>query len=134
MKSILAAVLLLIAPPTFAGQVPATMFFSGNDVYDWCQHEHGMAQSYVAGMYDATAHGAIVIDDMRNNIKDPTRNNDSQVDFALNRVANFCTPEHVTVQQMTDVFCQYLKNEPAKRDGLPSLMFQDALKAAWPCH
>jgi hypothetical protein len=49
------------------------------------------------------------------------------------RVVSFCKPEHVTLEQMTDVFCTYLKDSPAKRDGLPSIMFNDALKQAWRC-
>jgi hypothetical protein len=45
----------------------------------------------------------------------------------------FCKPEHATVEQMTDVFCAHLKNKPAERHGLPSTIFNEALKQAWPC-
>jgi hypothetical protein len=119
--------------PTLAGEVPDKTFFSGNDIYQWCQHDKAVVQGYVGGMYDETAHAAVVIDDMRNHSTDKVQNNDFAVDFALDRVVNFCKPEHVTLEQMTDVFCTYLKDSPAKRDGLPSIMFNDALKQAWRC-
>ena len=56
-------------------------------------------------------------------------------DITLRRcpVVGFCKPEHATIEQMTDVFCAYLRDTPAKRDGLPSIMLNDALKTAWPC-
>jgi Rap1a immunity proteins len=60
-------------------------------------------------------------------------NNDIEIDFALNRVAGYCKPDRATLEQVTDVFCAYLKDNPAKRDGLPAIMFPDALKKAWPC-
>lgn len=117
--------------PALAGEVPAKTFFSGNDVHQWCQHDKTMAQGYVGGMYDMAAHGAAAIDDMRHYGTMPK--NDVEVDFALDRVAGFCMPEHATLEQMTDVFCAYLRDSPAKRDGLPSIIFNDALKQAWRC-
>jgi Rap1a immunity proteins len=127
-----ATIFLALTLPAFAGEVPAKTFFSGNDIYQWCQHDKAMAQAYVTGMYDGAAHGATVIDSVfRHHGAMP--NNDVEVDIALDLVAGFCTPEHVTVEQMTDVFCAYLKDNPAERNGLPSIMFNDALKKAWRC-
>jgi Rap1a immunity proteins len=125
------ATLFTLTLSAFAGEIPAKSFFSGNDVYQWCQHDKMMAQAYVAGMYDEAAHGAAAIDDMRHFSAMPK--NDVEVDFALDRVAGFCMPEHATLEQITDVFCAYLRDSPAKRDGLPSIMFNDALKQAWGC-
>jgi hypothetical protein len=119
-------------PATHAAEVPSHSFFSGNDVYDWCQHDRKAAQSYVAGMFDEAAHSAAVIDNTRHWHKDMPKN-DAEVDFALDRVVGYCAPERVVLEQVTNVFCAYLKDTPAKRDGLPAIMFSDALTKAWPC-
>jgi hypothetical protein len=58
--------------------------------------------------------------------------NNAEVDFALERVVGYCAPEHAVLEQVTDVFCAYLQDAPSKRDGLPAIMFSEALKA-WPC-
>ncbi|UPK04517.1 Rap1a/Tai family immunity protein [Bradyrhizobium sp. 170] len=128
----LAAACVLIASAAHAAEVPPTAFYSGNDVYDWCRNDRRAAFSYVAGLYDSAAHAAAVIDSGRHFGKDMP-NNDIEVDFAMDRVVGYCKPDRVTLEQVTDVFCGYLKDNPAKRDGLPAIMFPDALKKAWPC-
>ncbi|MEH2611308.1 hypothetical protein V1293_003597 [Bradyrhizobium sp. AZCC 1693] len=60
-------------------------------------------------------------------------NNDIEIDFALDRVVGYCKPERVTLEQVTDVFCAYLKDHPSERDGLQAIMFPKALTKAWPC-
>jgi hypothetical protein len=129
---ILAAAAVLVSTSAFAVQLPDRTFFSGNDMYQWCQHDKAMAQGYVAGMYDTAAHATIAIDSMRNFGK-AMPNNDAQVDFAIERVVGFCKPEHATLEQMTDMFCKFLKDTPAQRDGLPAILFNDAGKKAWRC-
>jgi hypothetical protein len=51
--------------PAFAGNVPDKSFFSGNDIYQWCQTDKTLAQGYVVCMYDMAAHAAYSIDGMR---------------------------------------------------------------------
>lgn len=121
-----------LAGLALAAEVPSTAFFSGNDVHQWCQRDKPMAQSYVAGLYDMAAHGATAIDNMRHWHKD-IPNNDAEVDFALDRVVGYCKPDHATLEQVTDVFCKYLADNAAERDGLPAIMFPTALTKAWPC-
>lgn len=128
----LVAACLGLASSAHTAEVPSHAFFSGNDVYQWCQRDKAMAQSYVAGLYDMAAHGAAVIDDTRNYGKDMPKN-DAQVDFALQRIVGYCKSRHATLEQVTDVFCKYLKENPAKRDGLPAIMFSESLTTAWPC-
>ena len=85
-----------LALPAFAGNVPDKSFFSGNDVYQWCQTDKTLAQGYVVGMYDMAAHAAYSIDGMRHFGAMP--NNDAEVEFALDRDVDFCKPEHATVK------------------------------------
>jgi 3-hydroxy-3-methylglutaryl CoA synthase len=129
---ILAAAAFLVSTSAFAVELPTRTFFSGNDVYQWCQHNKAIAQDYVGGMYDTAAHAALAIDSMRNFGKSMP-NNEAQVDFAIERVIGFCKPEHATLEQMTDMFCKSLRDNPAQRDGLPAILFNDAGKKAWPC-
>ena len=114
-----------------AVELPRASFYSGNDVYDFCQHDRAAAFAYVAGLYDAAAHAAFAIDGMRALGKSPL--NDAAVNFALKWVVGYCKPEHVTLEQVTDVFCKYLREFPEKRDGLPPILFSEALTKAWPC-
>jgi hypothetical protein len=121
-----------LASPAHTAEVPSTAFYSGNDVYDWCRNDRRAAFSFVAGLYDSAAHAAAVIDSGRHFGKDMP-NNDVEIDFALNRVVGYCKPERATLEQVTDVFCAYLADKPAERDGLPAIMFPKALTKAWPC-
>jgi hypothetical protein len=45
-----AVVFLTVSTSAFAVVLPDKTFFSGNDVYQWCQRDKAMAQSYVAGL------------------------------------------------------------------------------------
>jgi Rap1a immunity proteins len=85
-----------------------------------------------AGKVHQRARAAAVIDDTRNYGNNMPKN-DVQVDFALKRVVGYCTPKHATLEQVTGVFCDYLNESPAKRDGLPAILFSEALTKAWPC-
>lgn len=123
---------MLVSTSAFAAEVPPTAFYSGNDVYDWCRNDRRAGFSYVAGLYDSAAHAAAVIDSGRHFGKDMP-NNDIEIDFALDRVVGYCKPERVTLEQVTDVFCKYLADNPAERDGLPAIMFPRALTKTWPC-
>jgi hypothetical protein len=122
---------ILVVPAAGAVELPATAFYSGNDVYDFCQHDRTAAFAYVAGLYDGAAHAAFAIDGMRDLGKSPR--NGTAVDFALKRVVGYCKPKHATLEQVTDVFCKYLREFPEKRDGLPAILFSEALTKAWPC-
>jgi len=47
-----ATIFFRLALPAFAGNLPDKSFFSGNDVYQWCQTDKTLAQGYVVGVYD----------------------------------------------------------------------------------
>ena len=96
-----------------------------------------MALAYTAGQFDGLVHAAYTIDSMRPlrgaESKDPYA--EMQVDMTIARVISFCMPEHATTQQITDIFCSYLRDVPAERDRLPAIILDGALTTAWPsCH
>jgi hypothetical protein len=66
-------------------ELPPTTFYSGNDVYDFCQHDRAAAFAYVAGLYDGAAHAAFAI------VRDLGRSpkNDAVGNFALKRVVGY---------------------------------------------
>ena len=130
-KVSLAVCAALFASSACATEIPAFSFFTGNDIYGWCQHDKEMAQGYTAGLFDSAAHAAAVIADTRNFGNMPK--NDAQVDFALTRVVGYCSPHGATLEQVTDVFCAYLREKPAERHSLPPILFSEALTKAWPC-
>jgi hypothetical protein len=111
-------------------------FFTGNDVYDWCRSDRHFAEGYVSGMFDEAAHGAFLIEGFKSKYsgKYAGANMDYMIDLALDRIVGYCAPERVRLEQVTDVFCNYLRDNPDKRSGLPSIMFSEALTKAWPCH
>ena len=121
-----------VASAASAAELPPTTFYSGNDVHGFCQHDRAVAFAYVAGLYDEAAFAALVVDDLRHYGNEAPKN-DTEVDFSLKRIVGYCAPAHATLEQVTDVFCKYLKDVPEKRDGLPSILFSEALTKAWPC-
>ncbi len=114
-----------------AAEIPRTSFYSGNDVHGLCQHDRSSAFAYVAGLYDEAAHAALIVDGFR--VPNRSPQNDALVEFALNRIVGYCAPTHATLEQVTDVFCKYLREAPAEQDGLPAILFSQDLTKAWPC-
>ena len=136
MRKIASVVLLLASTPAFA-EIPTSSFFSGNDVYDWCQHDPTMALGYIAGQFDGLVHAAYTIDSMRPlaGVEKKDSSAEILVNMSIERVIGFCMPEHATMRQITDIFCQYLRDVPKERAGLPAIILNRALTKAWPpCH
>jgi Rap1a immunity proteins len=105
------------------------VFLSGNDLHSLCQGNKAIAQGYTAGLWDGTVRSVFVVDTtFRGMALDQT------VDFGLERLGGFCAPRGgVTVEQVTDVFCLYLRDTPETRDSHAALIFSEAMKKKWPC-
>lgn len=87
-----------------------------------------MAQAYTAGLWDLTFRSAFIVDTTFRGLT-----HDATVEFGLERLVGFCTPDRIIVEQVTDVFCAYLRDMPEKRQMNAALLFSDAMKKAWPC-
>jgi hypothetical protein len=48
-------------------------------------------------------------------------------------VGTYCAPKGVILDQVTDVFCQYLSANPAERHKSANYLLVQALNKAWPC-
>jgi hypothetical protein len=104
-------------------------FFNGNDVHSWCQSDSLMALGYTAGVWDQSARTFADLSFQRGY--------SAQVDAAISwekeMIFGYCEPPHVTAQQVTDVFCHFLRDRPEKRSAPASLLFAEAMRNAWPC-
>jgi hypothetical protein len=103
-------------------------FFSGNDIYTWCQTAMPVAQAYTAGLWDETARIPFVL-----NAFGISADAKTALSLAKKMLAGYCEPRGVTVVQVTDVFCAHLRANPEKRTVHASLLFNEAMTKAWPC-
>jgi hypothetical protein len=116
-----------------------TDFFRGSDVNEWCQNAKPMALAYTAGLADSASRTMWVLELMR-----PTS---SDMDMEINKrslmnslikhgetVATYCRPPDVSIGQVTEMFCKYLRDHtPEERENRPAILFNEAMTKAWPC-
>ena len=103
--------------------------FSGNDILDMCRTNPALVAMYAAGISDA--HDVAV-----NNFKLLRESVETDggvgADFAV-IVGHYCRPKGVTVGQAGDVFCKFLRENPARRHYVAAFLFSAAMAEAWPC-
>jgi len=85
------------------------VFFTGNDVHSWCQRDKSMAIGYTAGLWDGTVRCAFILKTSQG------IGGDASVEYGLERLGGFCAPRGVRRDQVTDVFCIYLRDTPETR-------------------
>jgi hypothetical protein len=105
------------------------LFFRGNDVHSWCQSDHTLAMGYTAGLWDqsARAFNSLTLHSGLSVQVDTVINWENQMAFG------YCEPPNVTAQQVTEVFCAFLREKPEKRSDPAPMLFTEAMKRAWPC-
>jgi hypothetical protein len=79
------------------------LFFRGNDIHSWCQSNHLLAQGYTAGLWDKSANA---FNRLTSHSGGP---DDALIDFEIELTFGYCEPPRVTAQQVTDVFCTFLR-------------------------
>jgi hypothetical protein len=113
------------------------VFFTGNDMHLWCQSNRAMALAYTAGAWDTSARTWIVLDNLMPRGRSGAIDKESMVAATVNLgkelLVGYCEPPRVTVDQVTDVFCAYLRDAPEERNVHAALLFNTAMKKAWPC-
>jgi hypothetical protein len=108
---------------------------SGNSIEEMCRTMPELAAMYATGVSDAHAiaesefkiireslgrgREAKFIEDMKN------------VETIL--LGHYCVPDGVTVRQIGDVFCKFLRENPERREYMASFLFPAAMSKAWPC-
>jgi hypothetical protein len=134
MRKILAAsiVVSLLAQPATAN------FFDGNKIHHDCQNAKWFALGYVAGAFDsnetaqATAF-SVYLAALGQNLEPPNAAFDQNYSKNTSPLGNYCVPKGATLEQTTDVLCQYLLSTPAERHEPGSILLARALSKAWPC-
>jgi Rap1a immunity proteins len=79
-------------------------FYNGNKMYEDAKLDRGWLSGYVAGVHDS---------------------------LKIQRC--FCSPDRVSVGQVSDVVIKYLADNPDKRHYQAHILVRDALSKAWPC-
>lgn len=81
-------------------------WYDGNEILSLCSTNPDVVAGYVSGSMDSDV---------------------SAIEPA------YCVPLSAKLGQTRDVFCKYLKDNPADRHMLGSVLLRRALVAAWPC-
>jgi hypothetical protein len=110
----------------------AKAIFDGNDVYRWCRTNKSMAVAYSAGILDQSARISFTLDTTVRPPRPDVRI-DSVLDLASKLLVGYCIPDQATMEQVTDVLCDYLRDTPGERHVPAAYLFQHAMQKVWPC-
>jgi hypothetical protein len=130
----------LIAVLWFFASAANAQFFSGNDLYPMCDKPGSVVSAFVAGVSDKAVVTYMGIDHVRKGVADPKFKSLPHRSEELELLASvrdmtkpYCTPRHATVGQLSEVFCKYLKENPAERANAAAVLASMAFAEAWPC-
>ena len=82
------------------------------------------AAAYAAGLIDSASSSARAMDWLDDRALAVT---------AVELILPYCLPEEATLRQVTDVFCNYLRDTPQERHRTGPNLFDEAMEKAWPC-
>jgi hypothetical protein len=129
MRSQTLGALVLVSIATQCWSQPQKGFLTGNDIYSFCQHDRSAALGYTAGLWDEAVHGTFVLDETRA----PGPQGEALVKLGNKLLTGFCPPTDAILDQVTDVFCSFLRDTAQERHEPAPILFNKALKKAWPC-
>jgi hypothetical protein len=89
----------------------ANFFFTGNEMYEICQTSRPTARTYAAGVLDGA----------------------SAMEFWETKRVSVCPSNGVTVNQVGDLMCRRLEENPEERNLSAGAIAWNAFYAAWPC-
>lgn len=108
----LALLVALISPTGAIAENTSGAFFNGNDLHDRCQNSESFTRGFVAGVNDAFYASSV-----HENIK----------------TLRLCSPTDSDLEQLTDVVCKYLSDNPAERHYNAALLIREILTETYPC-
>jgi Rap1a immunity proteins len=91
---------------------------TGNDIQIWCESERLTARAYTAQVWGKHEYSRFV---------------DAAALREKDSLVGYCEPAELTVQQVTDLYCKFLEDNPEKRSMPGGLLFTEAMRRAWPC-
>ena len=129
----LAACVVVASSAAGADEIPGTLY-TGNQVHNLCRQ--GIAWAYVAGLHDAHVLAANALQHIQTTTDGLKEQVPSivgiAVDFEVKWVGRYCVPRGTTVEQMTDVFCKWLRDNPQERHSSATTLFPAGMMV-WPC-
>jgi hypothetical protein len=115
-------------------------FFTGNQFSELCQKKHIGVGVYVAGVVDKAATDEtalskyqIATEDSKSLSAERAGKVIANLAISLGEIKSYCLPKGVIVDQVADVFCKYLRDNPAGRQKNAAVLVTAALNGAWPC-
>lgn len=114
-------------------------FLSGNDIYGYCSSSRALVNGFAAGVFDKGENDYYTyfsfVWEAMDHAKDPVLKDRMSVKSAEGtlRIAGYCEPKNIILNQVSDVFCRYLNNHPETRHKSAAELFTIALTEAWPC-
>ena len=114
-------------------------FFDGNKLHTDCRSSRLFVLGFVAGVYDEneTGQGALFSLWLQSAADSKEMKSSDKFEKAYTDnaalVGNYCAPKGIILDQVTDIFCQYLTANPAERHKSASFLLTQALNQAWPC-
>jgi hypothetical protein len=118
------------ATPSYSLQGEFTREAStGNDIQIWCESERLTARAYTARVWGKTKPA----DSTLNTKKGYSGFVDAAISPEKEPLVGYCEPADLTVQQVTNVYCKFLDDNPEKRSAPGALLFTEAMRRAWPC-
>lgn len=132
-KALVIGFLCFSANPSSAG------FYTGNEIYPFCVSNRSFINGYVAGAFDKTATDdtailAFALDVMDYAAGPKQTAQEQKYDEASQQIHGFCAPkEGLILQQVADIFCQYVTANPGVRQFPADMLLNTALTQTWPC-
>ena len=111
----------------------------GNHLIRTCTSNVDYLQGYVSGLIEkADADGNVVLGQPAPNLdigktEERTKEYIRFLGVVVKEIEGYCVPKGAVVNQVTDIFCKYMRENPAERHKPGHVIFRDSLMKAWPC-
>jgi hypothetical protein len=105
-------------------------FATGQQLLTWCEKDRQMASAYVMAFIDTSEHvkGRTIEASKR-----APKYSGEYEEFLHRFVGNFCLPKSLTIADVTDLTCKWLKDHPDRLSRRAAGLLPHAYAAAYPC-
>ncbi len=109
--------------------------YDGNKLVALCSRDQGFVVGYVAGLLDKSSADVNLVINQPGMLPEAGKKVQlaPEVTALMLRVEGYCLPAGASLGQATDVFCKYLKENPAERHKDGAYLVGVSLKADFPC-
>jgi len=127
MRFYLATFSLLMTSSAVAG-------FNGNEMHVQCENDNMLfIMGYASGFTEKTERDRYAFLGMGKEVLASMASREiDKVRTAYQTIDGYCLPDGVSTGQIADVFCQYLRDNPARRHEDSSELISSAFAKAWP--